>query len=182
MRRLLALAFAVGAMAWVRDLEVPAVSAASVAALALGFALLGASVTGDALRQFHLPRLTGYLLFGVIVGPHVANLITESMAAQLQVVTGIATTLIAFIAGLDAERRTARARLAGITRMTLVTLAWRCSALPCVWLFWPWLPIAPEASGTERLVMMGLLTVMIVVVLADDDGRGVSRDRARAAA
>ena len=70
MRRLLALAFAVGAMAWVRDLEVPAVSAASVAALALGFALIGASVTGDALRRFHLPRLTGYLLFGVVVGPH----------------------------------------------------------------------------------------------------------------
>ena len=34
-------------------------------ALALGFALMGASIAGDALRRFHLPRLTGYLLFGV---------------------------------------------------------------------------------------------------------------------
>jgi trehalose-6-phosphate synthase/NhaP-type Na+/H+ or K+/H+ antiporter len=181
MRRLLALAFAVGAMAWVRDLEVPAVSAASVAALALGFALLGASVTGDALRQFHLPRLTGYLLFGVIVGPHVANLITESMAAQLQVVTGIATTLIAFIAGLTLSVERLGSRLAGITRMTLVTLvvAMFCIAVT-LWVFWPWLPIAPEASGTERLVMMGLLAVMIVsfsptmtaAVVADSGARG----------
>ena len=83
MRRLLALALAVGAMASVRD----ATTGAAATALALGFALMGASVTGDALRRFNLPRVTGYLLFGVVVGPSLGNLITESMTAQLQVVT-----------------------------------------------------------------------------------------------
>ena len=39
-------------------------------------------------------------MFGVVVGPSLGNLITESMAGQLQVVTGVATTLIALIAGL----------------------------------------------------------------------------------
>jgi trehalose 6-phosphate synthase len=181
MRRLLALALAVGAMAWVRELQVPAVTAASVAALALGFALLGASVTGDALRQFHLPRLTGYLLFGVIVGPHVGNLITESMAAQLQVVTGIATTLIAFIAGLTLSVERLGSRLAGIARTTLVTMVVAMTGIAmALWISWPWLPIAPEAGGTDRLVMMGLLAVMIVsfsptmtaAVLADSGARG----------
>ena len=101
MTRLLALALAVGAMACGARVAHEGLAPGPVAtALALGFALMGASVTGDALRRFHLPRLTGYLLFGVVVGPSLGNLITESMAAQLQVVTGIATTLIALIAGL----------------------------------------------------------------------------------
>ena len=38
-------------------------------ALALGFTLVGAWIAGDALRRFQLPRLTGYLLFGVLAGP-----------------------------------------------------------------------------------------------------------------
>jgi trehalose-6-phosphate synthase/Kef-type K+ transport system membrane component KefB len=181
MRRLLALALAVGAMAWVREVGVPSASGTSVTAIALGFALLGASITGDALRQFQLPRLTGYLLFGIIVGPHVANLITESMAAQLQIVTGIATTLIAFIAGLTLSVDRLGSRLIGIARMTLVTLGVAMLGLAAtLWIAWPWLPIAPEASGAERLVMMVLLAVMVVsfsptmtaAVVADSGARG----------
>jgi hypothetical protein len=60
--RLLALALAVGAMASVRELHVQATTGSAATALALGFALMGAWVTGDALRRFHLPRVTGYLL------------------------------------------------------------------------------------------------------------------------
>ena len=58
MRRLLALALAIGAMVAVRELRLPATAGSAATALALGFALMGASVTGDALRRFHLPRLT----------------------------------------------------------------------------------------------------------------------------
>ena len=69
-------------------------------ALALGFTLVVALVTGELFRRFRLPRLTGYLLFGLLIGPYLGNVITEPMARQLQMVNGIATTLIAFIAGL----------------------------------------------------------------------------------
>ena len=55
MRQLLALALAVGAMVSVRGTT----TGSAATALALGFALMGASVTGDALRRFHLPRVTG---------------------------------------------------------------------------------------------------------------------------
>ena len=59
-------------------------------ALAIGFTLLGAWVAGDGLRRLQLPRLTGYLLFGVLVGPYLGNVINQSMAAQMQVITGVA--------------------------------------------------------------------------------------------
>ena len=142
---------------------------------------MGALVTGDALRRFNLPRLTGYLLFGVIVGPSLGNLITESMAAQLQVVTGIATTLIALIAGLTLSVERLGSRFAAIVRLTAATLVAAVAGLSAVaWLAWPWLPIAPEAVGFQRLVMLALLVVMVVsfsptmtaAVMADSGARG----------
>ncbi len=182
MTRLLALALAVGAMAAVRELRAEALAPGPVAtALALGFALMGASVAGDALRRFHLPRLTGYLIFGVIVGPYLANLITESMATELQVVTGLATTLIAFIAGLTLSVERLGARLAAIARMTVATLAVALVGMAVLgWLVWPWLPIAPDAVGFQRLVMLQMLVVMAVsfsptmtaAVVADSGARG----------
>ena len=123
MRRILALALAVGAMAAVREMGLQTSAGAAAVTLALGFALMGASLTGDVLRRFQLPRLTGYLLFGVIVGPYVGNLITETMAGQLQMVTGVATTLIALIAGLTLSVERLGSRLGAIAKLTGVTLA-----------------------------------------------------------
>jgi trehalose 6-phosphate synthase len=180
-RRLVALALAIGAMALVRELRLTATAGPPATALALGFALMGASIAGDAIRRFNLPRLTGYLLFGVILGPYLGNLITQAMADQLQVVTGIATTLIAFIAGLTLSVERLGSRLSGIARLTAVTLAVAMAGLAAVaWIAWPWLPIAPEAVGVQRLVMLALLVVMAVsfsptmtaAVIADSGARG----------
>jgi NhaP-type Na+/H+ or K+/H+ antiporter len=91
-------------------------------ALALGFALLGAGVVGDVLKRFHVPPLTGYLLFGALVGPYLGNVITESMAGQLQIVTGTATTLIALIAGLALSTERLGKRLWSIVYVTGTTL------------------------------------------------------------
>src|SRR5688572_32069525 len=98
MRRAAALALAVLGMLWVRDLAAADGSAPAGTALALGFTLLAAWITGDVLRRLQVPRLTGYLLFGIVVGPYLGNVITESMTLQLQAITGVATTLIALIA------------------------------------------------------------------------------------
>jgi Kef-type K+ transport system membrane component KefB len=168
-------------MAAVRELRLQTTAGPAATALALGFALMGASVTGDALRRFRLPRLTGYLLFGVVVGPSLGNLITESMAAQLQLVTGIATTLIALIAGLTLSVERLGSRLGAITRMTAATVIVAAVGLSiATWIVWPWLPIAPDAVGPQRLVMLALLVVMVIsfsptmtaAVVTDSGARG----------
>ena len=116
MRRLAALALAAAAVLWVRRAGAADPVGSAGTALALGFTLLGAWIMGDAARRIRLPRLTGYLLFGVLVGPYLANVITQAMAAQLQVVTGIATTLIALIAGLTLNVERLGRQLAAIGR------------------------------------------------------------------
>jgi trehalose-6-phosphate synthase/Kef-type K+ transport system membrane component KefB len=161
-RRLAALLLAVGAVLWVQRLG-PADPAAGGTALALGFTLLGAWIAGDVIRLLRVPRLTGYLLFGVLVGPYLANVISEPMAAQLQAITGIATTLIALIAGLSLNVERLGRRLIAIAYMTGTTLAVALVGLfVFAWLAWPWLGIAPAARGVERLVIVGLLALIVV--------------------
>src|SRR4029079_11749971 len=91
-------------------------------ALALGFTLVVAMVAGELLRRFRLARLTGYLLFGVLLGPYLGNVFSEPMARQLQTINGIATALIAFIAGLTLNFERLGRRVVGTTRMITTTL------------------------------------------------------------
>jgi trehalose-6-phosphate synthase len=162
-RRLAALLLAIGAVLWVRRLGPADAAGAGGTALALGFTLLGAWIAGDVIRRLHVPRLSGYLLFGVLAGPYLGNVITESMAGQLQIITGVATTLIALIAGLSLNVERLGGRLVAIAYMTGTTLAVAVAGLLAfVWLAWPWLGIAPGAAGAERLAMAVLLVLIVV--------------------
>src|SRR5687768_17759237 len=116
MTRLAAVALVVSAMIVIRQLAPPDGADAHGTALALGFTLIAAMVTGELLRRFRLPRLTGYLLFGLLVGPYLGNVITQPMARELQTVNGIATALIAFIAGLTLNFERLGFRMAGTGR------------------------------------------------------------------
>src|SRR5918992_5308976 len=138
MRRIAALALAVLAVIWVRVLDGAADVGSGGTALALGFTLLGAWIAGDVLRRFDLPRLSGYLLFGILAGPYLGNVITEAMAAQLQVITGVATTVIALIAGLSLNFERLGQRLASIARLMATTLAVAIGTLLAIaWIAWP---------------------------------------------
>ena len=163
MKRLAALLLAIAAVVWVRRIGGTASLGSAGTALALGFTLVGAWIAGDALRRFQLPRLTGYLLFGVLAGPYLGNLINELMANQLQVITGIATTLIALIAGLSLNFERLGRRLTSIAYMTVTTLIVALLGLIAfAWIAWPWLGLAPQATGVERLAMILPLVTIII--------------------
>jgi trehalose-6-phosphate synthase/Kef-type K+ transport system membrane component KefB len=160
MTRLAGAALVTLVLLWVQRLAAPG---APATALALGFTLIVAMVAGEGLRRFRLPRLTGYLLFGVVIGPHLGNVITESMAGELRAVNGLATTIIAFVAGLSLnfERLTLRTWRTGrlIATMLCVTMG---SLFVLAWLAWPWLPVAPDASGAGKLAMVALFVVIVI--------------------
>ena len=165
MIRLAALGLAIAAVALAHAFGETGTVPAAGAAMALGFTLLGAWITGDLLRRFNLPRLTGYLIFGVLVGPYFGNVITTPMTSQLQAVTGIATTLIALIAGLTISLERLGARLSSIARFTAATLAIvMLGTGVLLWLAWPWLPVSPESTGFARIVIVFLLSVMVASV------------------
>jgi Kef-type K+ transport system membrane component KefB len=86
--------------------------------LAGGFLLLAALFAGNLFRLMHLPRLTGYLVLGIVVGPQALNLVNESMLDSLGVFSGIATALIALTAGTEMDFRAMRPLFRGVAWIT----------------------------------------------------------------
>jgi trehalose-6-phosphate synthase/Kef-type K+ transport system membrane component KefB len=162
-RRALALLLVAGTLLAIQRVGPRETAAHSGILLALGFTLVMAMAAGEVLRRFRLPRLTGYLLFGLLVGPYLGNVITAPMARQLQTINGIATTLIAFIAGLALNFERLERRDAGIPRLLAVMLAVSMTGVFIVaWLAWPWLPIAPDAYGAGKVAMVSLFVVIVI--------------------
>jgi Kef-type K+ transport system membrane component KefB len=94
---------------------------ASATELAFGFLLLTAYFTARVVNQFGLPRLTGYLIAGVLAGPFVSGLVTHEMTDSLRVVNGVATCILGLTAG--AELNLARIRPVRSTLRALIAIA-----------------------------------------------------------
>ena len=183
MRRLLALLITI-VLAWVVVTRLGAEPDQS-AALALGFALLCAAIVGWLFEFLRLPRITGYLVFGLLCGPSVANIITASMARDLQVFNGFAIAMIAFTAGLQITFSRLWPRLRTITTITVATLAVPWLGLAAsLYAVWPWLPIGPEMSELQRLaasalmatVLMGVSPTVTIAVITESRARGALVD------
>lgn len=178
--RLAALLLVVAALALVRVFTGEDAGRPTMA-LAIGFSLIAALMLGEAAERLRMPRLSGYLIFGLLCGPYVLNLITAQMARELQFVNGLAIALIALIAGLEINIRHLKPRFRAIAAIGTTTLGIMYVGLGTVFMItWPWLPIAPEALGTERLAMVLVLTAIVVsfsptvtiAVIAESRARG----------
>lgn len=75
----------------------------------LGLLLLVSHVTGGLLADLGLPRITGYLLAGLVMGPSGIALITDADVASLVLIDQVAIALIAFSAGAELKLREVKA-------------------------------------------------------------------------
>lgn len=90
-------------------------------ALLLRFALL--AVASHSISKlspyFGLPRITGYLLTGIIIGPYALNLLEHSQLRQLRVLDELAMAYIGLSAGSKLHWHSMRPMLGSITLVTL---------------------------------------------------------------
>lgn len=150
-------------------------------ALAFGFALVAAAIVGDLVDRLRLPRVTGYLLLGLLCGPFVANILTPPMARDLELANGLAVALIAFISGLEMNAARLWPRIAVIGKVggAAIAVTW-CGLFALLVAAWPWLPILPEATGLPRLAIAAVVATLVtsfsptvtLAVLADSRARG----------
>jgi Kef-type K+ transport system membrane component KefB len=94
----------------------------SSGSLAFGFVLLVAFFSGRIFKAMHLPRLTGYLAAGMLVGPSALGLLNEAMVADLRLFNGVAIALIALNAGTEMDVATMRPLFRTIFRITTVAV------------------------------------------------------------
>ncbi len=179
MRRLLALGITIW-LAWLVLVRLGDGSGSGTA-LGLGVALVAAFIVGWLFEFLRLPRITGYLIFGLLCGPAVANLITEPMARDLRVVSGFAIGIIAFIAGLQLNVMSLGHRLGAIVRLSLTTVAVALVGMAAVvFVLWRWLPFGAELTGLQRVaasvlvgtLLIGVSPILTTAVIAESRARG----------
>jgi Kef-type K+ transport system membrane component KefB len=149
--------------------------------IAIGFMLIAAFVGGKLAARARLPRITGYLAVGLLVGPSVTGLLSRDMLIASKAVEGIAVALIAFTAGgeirIDWVRREAR-RVALITFAELFVVAG--GVLTVVMLTRSLLPFVPADDLKKAFVIamvFGAIAVansptVTIAVIAETQSEG----------
>src|SRR5690554_1073620 len=67
----------------------------------LGIALLLSLLSSKAIKKFHLPNVTAYLIMGVLAGPYMLQLLPHEAVASFEPVSEIALGFIAFSIGSE---------------------------------------------------------------------------------
>lgn len=131
--------------------------------IALGFLLIGAFIGGKLAVRTGLPRITGYLLVGLLVGPYVSGLLTRDMMAGGKAVEGLAVALIALTAGgeirVDWVKSQART-LVTITILQILIVGTLVTGVVLV--FAPIFPFLPEGDFTQAGVIALVLAAISI--------------------
>lgn len=94
-------------------------SAAATTTLAAGYLWLTAFLAGSLFKRFGLPKLTGYLAAGIVIGPQVLGLLDHHMVDHLKIFNGVAVALIALTAGTEMHMPTMRPLLRSVAWITV---------------------------------------------------------------
>jgi Kef-type K+ transport system membrane component KefB len=130
--------------------------------LAFGFLLLCAYFMARVVNQLGLPKLTGYLLAGVLAGPFVLDLVTHEMADSLAIVNGVATCILGLTAGAELNLKRVRPVLSTLRALTAITVLGVIVVLAVVlYLIRPMLPMFSGFSTTESLAVCAVLAVAL---------------------
>lgn len=131
--------------------------------LALGYLLVSGYFAGRIVVRFGLPKLTGYLVVGVIVGPSSIALVSRSMVSSLSLVNGMAIAMIALTAGTELELAKIRPLARSVTAITVAGIGGTIVLLAGVlWLVRPLLPFMAQMNGAQSVSV----TIMLAIVLA----------------
>ncbi|MCB9649786.1 MAG: hypothetical protein H6730_24790 [Deltaproteobacteria bacterium] len=147
MRRMLVLAAALGMMWAVERLRMDGVQASPdpLTLAAIGFVVLAAFTVGEIGGALKLPKVTGYIVSGVLLGPQVSDVLSERVVGEMATFNTLALGLIATTAGLELDLSAIRK----VLRTLAVTVAAKVPLL--VWSSWaapstsPRLPSASSA-------------------------------------
>ncbi len=130
---------------------------------AVGFLLLAGTLMSELLETIGLPHLSGYLLAGIIGGPHVLHLVDHRTVEELSPVNTLALSLIALAGGAELRVSTLRSVARGLAWATLLqsTMVLVCVA-GVFMVVAPYLPFARHLALKPQLgvaLLWGVLAV-----------------------
>lgn len=134
------------------------------ATLALGFLVLAAHLGGALAQRLRLPRITGFLVTGFVVGPAWLGLVRPDEISALSAFSTGALALIAFGVGSELRLAALRDERMALLRIAAGTIAFPFAAVALVVLtVSPWFPLTAHQPFRDALVVaLALGTVAAV--------------------
>ncbi|RKH52862.1 transporter, partial [Corallococcus llansteffanensis] len=153
----------VALLAAITQAQVMRADAGTPVLLAAGALLLCGLFAGKVAKGLGLPRLTGYLLVGVAVGPYALGFIPGAGVKGLELVKGLAVSLIALVAGTELHL--------GLIRRVGARVALLCAAVcgatfavcfGATFALKPLLPFLAPMTVPQALAVSALLSTVMV--------------------
>jgi Kef-type K+ transport system membrane component KefB len=138
---------------------------AGSALLSLGCLIIGAVLAGDLAARRRLPRITGYLLVGMAIGPYALGLETLEDAEHLQLFEELALGLIALTAGGELRLQGIGRRIKPLLAITFChTFGILLTVASAMWVLFHLKPLPDLSSAAATLAAAALCGVVAVAV------------------
>ncbi|MEK9502016.1 cation:proton antiporter [Gaopeijia maritima] len=150
-----------------------------------GFVLLAASVAGSLAVRAGLPRLTGFLLVGVVAGPSMLGVVSAEAVVDLRLIDRFALALIALLAGGELKIAALRpqARTIALTTLLVTGVVWVGVAGTVLALrpLLPFLADVPFAAAVGVALLLGIWAAnsspdLTVAVIEETGAKGPLTD------
>jgi Kef-type K+ transport system membrane component KefB len=131
--------------------------------MTFGFLLLTAFLFGDVLSRFKVPKITGYILAGIVFGPYAFEFVDAATVEDLKLIDDLALTFIALAAGGELRLERLRQRRRSITLTVLfLTVVVFLGVSTFVLAARPLLPFLDDRSMAEVMAVAALLGIIAV--------------------
>ncbi|MBT7890100.1 MAG: hypothetical protein HN580_13850, partial [Deltaproteobacteria bacterium] len=161
--RFMVLLILLGSMAIVTRTQLFSVQEEVSSTLVLGFLLLAAYCFAFFLEQVRLPRITGFIVGGLILGPYVMDFFDTKAIESLSFLNTLALAFIAFSAGGELKLKNFQNQLkiilfllAGVTTVVFVGVT------TAVFLLSSWIPFMSGYSPIVRIAISAIFGVIAV--------------------
>ena len=161
--RFIVLLILLGSMAIVTQTQLLSIREEISATLVLGFLLLTAYCFAFFLEKLGLPRITGFIVGGLVLGPYVMGFFDTNAIESLSFLNTLALAFIAFSAGGELKLKNFRSQLKIILfLLTGVTTIVFVGVTTTVYLFSSWIPFMAGYNPIVRVAISAIFGVIAV--------------------
>lgn len=127
-------------------------------AIFVGFVLLAASAAGAVASALRLPRITGFIVIGILAGPSLLGLLPEPAVEDLELIDGFAMALIAMLAGGELQLKSLRpqAKTIGMATLVVTGIVWVGVTVAVV-------AVSPLVPFLDALPFRGVVAVALLL-------------------
>lgn len=151
-------------------------------ALLLGFLLLATYLAGLLTNRIDLPQITGFLVIGIVIGPHLLGVLPREAVEDFRLINGGALSLIALTAGGELRLGSVRERFRSVATILAFQIVIVFAAVVAAVYFGrgfvPFLSEQPPRVALAVGLIFGLVAVAkspatTIAIITEERARGV---------